>query len=222
MLRSLAIADIKRGLGYRQTQDSTIIAKLQEAQRQLELGRTLPNFLISYDEEITVTASTAEVALPARFIRLVDEYDMYYTNTYGNRVFIPRRNYTEAYQAYVASGEADASDVTEDTSEGYPQVFVLKNKTTAILVPTPTVSFTMYLTCYVGAEILDSEIENSWLLNAPDVLIGLAGMKVAATLRDKGAIELFSGQYKLGLGGLLGDIIEDELAGRGLVMGRNN
>jgi len=222
MIRSAAILEIKRGLGYRTTQDTTIIAALQEAQRVLELGHTLPNWLITYDEAITVTADSASITLPVRFIRFHDDYSLYYTNSDAARVFIPRRNYTEAYQAYVASGEADASDVSTDTSGGYPSVVVARNKTTAILIPTPTVGFTAYLSFYQGALVLDGDIENAWLFNAPDVLIGMAGMRCAGIVRDKGAMEQFSQRANMGGKSLMGDIIEDEIAGRGLIMGRNN
>lgn len=223
MLRSVAITDIKAGIGFRQTQDATIIRKLKEAQRNLELGNTLPDFLISYDNPITVTADVAEITLPTRFIRFHDDYDMYYLNSYDNRVFLPRRNYSEAYKTYVGSGTPlDDGDVTTNLVEGYPRVVVQRSKTDAILIPTPTVSFTAYLTCYVGAEILDTDIENAWLANAPDVLIGLAGMGVAGVVRDKDGFAEFQRRFQQGGRGMIGDKIEDELAGRGLVMGRDN
>lgn len=220
MLRSEAITEIKVGLGFRQTQDATIVRALKESQRILELGHTLPSWLVTYDESITVTADDPIITLPERFIRLHDDYDLYYTNSDSARVFIPRRNYTEAYQAYVASGEED--DSVDSPSSSYPQVMVLKGKTEAILIPTPTVSFTAALTFYQGAELLDTDIENAWLANAPDVIIGMAGMRVAAILRDKGAYEQFAQRANLGGKSLMGDIVEDELAGRALVMGRNN
>lgn len=220
MLRSEAITEIKVGLGFRQTHDATIVRALKESQRILELGHTLPSFLITYDESIAVTANNPIITLPERFIRLHDDYDLYYTNSDSARVFIPRRNYTEAYQAYVASGEED--DSVDSPSSSYPQVVVLKGKTEMILIPTPTISFTASLTFYQGAALLDTDIENAWLANAPDVLIGMAGMRVAAILRDKGAYAQFAQRANLGGKSLMGDIVEDELAGRALVMGRNN
>jgi hypothetical protein len=220
MLRSEAITEIKVGLGFRQTQDTTIIRALKEAQRILELGHTLPDWLIEYDSPITVTADDPEVTLPTRFIRFHDDYQLYYTNSDSARVFIPRRNYTEAYQAYVASGEED--DSVDSPSSSYPQVVVQQGQTAGLLIPTPTVSFTAYLTYYKGAEVLDTDIENGWLANTPDVLIGIAGMRVAMILRDKGAMEQFNQRANLGGKAALGQIIEQELAGRGLVMGRNN
>lgn len=223
MDRAAAITEIKRGLGFRTTQDSIIIAKLKQAQVELELGVTLPNFLISYDTEIAVTADVATATLPARFIRFHDDYQMYYLNSSDKKVFLPKRSYTEAYEAYVGSGFAtDDGDVSNNLVEGYPRVIVQRGKTEIELIPTPTVGFTAYLTCYVGAEILDTNIENAWLENAPYTLIGRAGMSVAGILRDKDALAEFGRMAQTGRAGLLGDIIEDELAGRPLIMGRNN
>jgi len=80
----------------------------------------------------------------------------------------------------------------------------------------------VFLTYYQGAVKLDAEVENAWLLNAPEYLVGLAGMQVAGNLRDKDALATFTMMYKQGLGSFLGDVVEDELAGRHLIMGRNN
>lgn len=222
MLRAEAITIIKRGLGFRQTQDSAIIAALKEAQRILELGQTLPNFLLEFDTPIAVTANSNVITLPTGFIRLHDDYDLYYINSDNANVFLPRRHYTEAYQANVASGEADDSAVIDTTNNGYPKVVALLNKSEAVLVPTPTISFTAYLTYYKAAVVLDSDVENAWLARAPDVLIGMAGMTVAGNLRDKDALSEFTRRAGMGKKSLMGDIVEDELAGRGLIMGRNN
>jgi|SRR5882757_7111071 len=221
MLRSEAITIIKRGLGFRNTQDTSIIAALKEAQRDLELGRTLPSWLVEFDTPIAVTANDNVIALPTGFIRFHDEYDLYYINSDNANVFIPRRNYTEAYQAFVASGEPNDAAVIDQTSS-FPSVVVQLNKAEAILIPTPTTSFTAYLTYYKAAAVLDSETENAWLLHAPNVLVGMAGMIVAGNVRDKDALSEFTRRASMGQKSLMGDIVEDELAGRGLIMGRNN
>jgi hypothetical protein len=65
-------------------------------------------------------------------------------------------------------------------------------------------------------------VENAWLQYAPNYLIGLAGVMVAGDLRDKGAEQKFNTMAQIGHKALIGDIVEDELAGRPLVMGRNN
>lgn len=220
MLRSEAISIIKAATGFRAGSDTTIIRALQTAQRDLEQGKTLPNFLLEFDASITVTADDPLVTLPTGFLRLHDDYDMYYVNSDLARVFLPRRNYTEAYQAYVASGEEDDSAAVSDSA--YPKVVVYRNSAQAVLIPTPTVSFTAKLTYYKAAALLDSDIENAWLANSANYLIGMAGLHVAGPLRDKDAMSYFSMMLKAGASSHLGDIIDDELMGRGLVMGRNN
>lgn len=220
MLRSEAISIIKAATGFRVNQDATIIRALQTAQRDLEQGKSLPNWLLVFDAAITVTANTPSITLPTGFLRLHDDYDMYYVNSDSARVFIPRRNYTEAYQTYVASGEEDDSAVTSDSD--YPKVIVYKNRTQGILIPTPTTSFTAYLTYYKAADVLTTDIENAWLANSANYLIGMAGLHVAGPLRDKDAMTYFTTMLKAGAASHMGQIVDDELMGRGLVMGRNN
>jgi hypothetical protein len=210
MLRSEAITIIKRGLGFRQTQDAAIIAALKQAQRDAELGQTLPNFLLAFDQPIVVTADDPIVALPNGFIRFADDYVPYYVNSDLVIVTLPRRHNLEAKDAYLTSN-AD-----------YPQVFVQQTKTRGYLVPTPKTSFTIYVTAYKAADVLDSEMENAWLANAPNYLVGMAGVHVAGDVRDRGAMEKFNTMARIGQKALLGDIVEDELAGRPLIMGRNN
>lgn len=220
MLRSEAISIIKAGTGFRVNQDATIIRALQTAQRDLEQGKSLPNFLIEFDATIDVTANNDTITLPTNFLRLHDDYDLYYVNSGSARVFLPRRNYTEAYQAYVASGEEDDSVVTSNSE--YPKVVVYRNQTTAILIPTPTVSFTAKLTYYKKAAVLNSDAENEWLANSANYLIGMAGIHVAGPLRDKDAMAYFTTMLKSGAASHMGQIVDDELMGRGLVMGRDN
>jgi hypothetical protein len=221
MMRSEAIGIIKRGLGFRQTQDTAIIAALQMAQRDLEAGKTLPSWLLTFDMAVPVTAGVPAVTLPADFLRLHDDYNTYYLNSDGARVFVPRKNYTEAYTAYVASGREN-DEIDEPGNGGFPSVIVIQSRTTAILVPTPTVAFTLYLTYYHAGQLLAAEIENEWLANAANYLIGLAGMSVAGDLRDGGALQRFTSMARLGGQGYMGEVVEQELAGRPLIMGRDN
>src|SRR3982751_3369172 len=99
MLRSEAIGIIKRGLGFRQTQDAAIVAALQQAQRDLEHGKTLPNWMLEVDSPIAVTANVSTVATPSLFLRLHEEYQPYYLDANGQRVYLPRKNLMEAQDA---------------------------------------------------------------------------------------------------------------------------
>lgn len=214
MLRSEAMTILKRGLGFRQTQDAAIIAALRTAQRDLEAGKTLPNWLLEFDVEIPVTADTATITMPTGFLRFHDDYELYYLNDDGVAITLPRRTPQEAVAAYPEGSTTD--------TDGYPRVMVLNSPTRATLVPTPTVSFTAKLTYYKAAEVLDTDIENAWLRNAANYIIGLAGMSVAGDVRDAGALQRFTAMARLGGQGYFAEIVEQELAGRPLIMGRNN
>lgn len=213
MMRSEAIGIIKRGLGFRQTQDAAIVAALKQVQRDLEHGKTLPDWLLTYGAVCSVLTPGYIVTLPTTFLRFHEEYPPYYVDADGTAVNIPRKNSMEARDAYPAS---------PDDVAGYPKVFVLLGDGRIQLYPKSTVGLSIYVTYYRSEPTLDSEIENAWLAKAANYLVGLAGVQIAGDLRDKGAMEKFSLMAKMGNSAYLGDIVETELAGRPLVMGRNN
>jgi hypothetical protein len=200
--------------------DTRLLRRLDQAQVQLETGKTLPEFLLEYDTLIAVTAiSTFD--LPVDFNRLHEEYEAYYLDTEGTgRIRVPRRNYSEAWDSYgpvADEGEVEEEDATR------PSVWVLR-QSTGFMVPTPTEAFSLYLT-YYKHDVLPSDLgaddTNLWLTHAPEALIGEAGVRAAAIARDSEAMQIFSGRRDAGVRALLGDIIERQLAGRSLIMGRN-
>jgi hypothetical protein len=224
MLRSEAITIIKRGLGFRQTQDAAIVAALKQAQRDLEAGKTLPEWLMTTTPaSITVTPGNAFIVLPVGFLRLHDDHEMYYLNSGGAQVFLPRRNYSEAYEAQIGSLHDPDSVVTPSTGV-YPQVVVYLSNTRAQLFPTPTATTltSVKLDHYAAAAVLDSEMENAWLKYAANYLVGMAGLQVAGDLRDRGAADKFSMMMKMGAQAYFAGVVDAELAGRPLIMGRNN
>jgi len=214
MMRSEAITIIKRGLGFRQTQDAAIIAALQQAQRDAELGQTLPDWLVVFNQSQPMISPLSTYTLPERFIRFHEQYPVRYmlASDPGTPILFPKWNYLEAVNAYGARG----------LDLGPPQVCIQMNKTQLLLIPSPDESGTLSITGYVGEPVLDSDIENKWLKYAPNYIVGMAGVHVAGDLRDRGAAEKFNSMAKIGHKALLGDIVEDELAGRPLIMGRNN
>lgn len=213
MNKSTAIAEIRRGLGYRTTLETTIVGALASVQRTLERGGSLPDWLIVYDAEITVTADDPGIALPANFLRMHDDFDLYYTDSDEGRVRVPKRNDAEARDAYASVTDAE-----------YARVWVPRGRTAGILVPTPTASATYYLTYYKKADDIGeaSVTTNEWMDNVPDLMVGLAGLEVMGAARDKDAQLFFQQRVQRGQRTLLGDIVDGELAGRPLIMGRNN
>lgn len=216
--RAQAIADIKRGMGYRVTSDTTILASLDQAQEQLETGKSLPEFLLVYDAVIAVTADVATFSLPTGFLRMHDDYQLYYIDTDEGVVTVPLRQPGEALASYGYLNE-DGSVNTR------PKVWTRRGKTTGFMTPTPTEAFDFLLT-YYKADTRPSELgadeTNLWLTNMSEVLIGEAGMRAASVARDPDGVTIFKARRDAGNLSKLGEIVEDELAGRGLIMGRNN
>ena len=106
-MRSEAIAEIKRGTGYRATQEPTIIAALQQAQRELETGRTLPKMLLK-TATLAYTASGSIVTLPVDFLRFSGNYPIHYRNSDNAVIELPILSADEAIRKFdtlVASGE---------------------------------------------------------------------------------------------------------------------
>ena len=165
---------------------------------------------MTYGEPMVVDPLTGTAPLPARFLRLHEEYPPYFLNVSGGKVYTPRKNAMEARQAYPTPA-----------TDNYPRVMVLQPPSAAFLPP-PTAALSVYLTYYRAEPTLDSEIENGWLKNAANYLIGVAGVMVAADLRDKGAMDKFNLMAKSGYKSYIGGVVDDELMGRPLIMGRNN
>lgn len=218
MLRSEAIGIIQRGLGFRSDLEDEIVAALQEAQRLVELGRTLPRFLLQEDESFAVTSGSADIALPEGFIREEKGETFFYTDaTTNNRVYLEKFTNLQRLRETLS---------TDDIEAGKPQAYYLRKATVAIL-PERDTSYTLTWSYYKKADLLDTDIENAWLEFAPDILIGKAGMSVAEAigLSDAGMQvrhTSFANRYTTAWNAMLADDImrEEEADGIGGVGSR--
>lgn len=213
MMRTEAVEEIQEGLGFRGDKSDAIIRRLIRVQTLLEQGRTLPWFLVVRDLPIPVLAG-ANIPLPDDFIREI-EYDK-------PLWFTPADSTVPAYPQKLGQGEAQRAfstdtGITRQTPYGYTI-----EATELVLRPVTTVDTTFYLSYYAKAEVLDSDVENSWLAKAPYLLIGNAGYSFAKTLRNKNAQEEFSELARTAWEALFKETIERQIAGRTFVMGRNS
>lgn len=182
MLRSLAVARIQQGLGFRSDRAEEIISALQEEQRDLEKGKTLPRFLLVEDQALSLLTGENAVVLPTGFIRRFD-MPRYTPLSSTVPVFIPWRTYDQAFRAYIQSDPAG------------PKVAALR-QASVYFFPEADRDYDLTWTYYKAADLLTADIENAWLLNAPELLIGGAGMRIAKDMRNQSAIQLFSDIYK--------------------------
>lgn len=192
--------------------ESKIILRLQEAQRDLEKGKTLPKFLLLEDQTLSLVANTSTVALPIGFLRVDDDAPIRYTpSTSARPVFLKKKFYVDAK-------EANSQDVVQPVA---PSVYVVRN-TVIDFITLANQTYTLTWNYYKAAEVLTSNIENLWLANASEWLIGDAGMRIARDARDEVAYALFEEMAKKGRAAIFGDLLVEETSGGPLQIGANN
>lgn len=191
MLRSEAVARIKRGLGFRTDLDNEIVSALQEAQRLLERGRTLPYFLVVEDEILAVPSGSGEVALPERFLREKEDEPLRYVDE-KKLVVLSKIDISIGSRTFFEEGA------------GAPIAYTLR-KDTIKFWPDRDKNYTLTWSYYRGAQELNADVENEWLEKAPEVLIGRAGMLIAEDLSNVGAYNKFLKMYQEAWGGMFAD-----------------
>ncbi|MGW8181543.1 MAG: phage adaptor protein [bacterium] len=187
MLRSAAISIIKSRLGNIQGTDldNTIVANMQLVQATvLERGQELPWFLEAdtnvLGTNLTTVASTETVSLPTDFLRELDE------ETYC----VLRQDATED------SGWAPLQKVQTVASLGrYPgtgepiRYALLSGRMYLRYIPDD--AYTLRLLYYQAATVLSSDVENAWLLYAPDWMIAETCRQTAEDLQLQQLIDKF-------------------------------
>lgn len=226
MTRDEAVQRINEGLGFRPAGnplETSIQAKLREAQRDLERGKSLPKFLLQQDQTFTLVAGTHTVALPAGFLREDDDNLPHYmpTATSSLPVFLERRQYEDAVLGLTR---------IPVTPKG-PTIYVRRRGVLDFIIPAD-VNYTLTWSYYKAAVVLNSNITNEWLVDdpynvdgllvgAPEWLIGEAGFRMAQSLRDDKAVQLFDGMRTQGRAACFGEDLVSETSGGPLQMGAN-
>lgn len=220
MDRTTAIQRINDGLGFRAAGnllEPTILLRIQEAQRDLERGKTLPRFLVVEDEEFQVLAGEFNHPLPDRFLRVDDDNLPHYTNldTFLPQYLEPVRNYSDAVLRVTTlqrPGEPAQTVVA-------PRVFVIR-QSTIDFITTADRDYTIKWNYFKGGEVLaDSVVTNSWLTNAPEWLIAEAGYRIALDARDDTAKALFDDMRQRARAAVFGEDLADYDAGGPIAMG---
>lgn len=208
--RATAVLRIREGLGFRTDRPVTIIRRLQEAQRDLERGKTLPKFLLREDQSLTLASGENAVALPSDFLRRSDTLIRYTPiySTYPRR--IPWKDYDTAYLAY------------QSYNPGGPQVVSLREDT-LWFSPVADRAYTLTWSYYRKADVLETNVTNLWLEHAPEWLIGEAGLRIARDTRNATAIQLFTDMRNAARGAWLAETALNEADDdQPLTMGANN
>lgn len=210
MLRDVANTRIQDGLGFRPDLADKINLRMQEEQRDLERGKTLPHFLLVYDQALALAADGNTVALPTDFLRRSDELIRYTVTDASPTVRkVPWRSFDEADSQW------------SDHDPAGPQVAVLRPSSIRFF-PTADRAYALTWSYYKKADLLTSNIENLWLANAPELIIGGAGLRMAKDIRNKAAIDLFTAMYQQARQTWFNETVQDEVDDQPLILGQNN
>lgn len=222
MTRDQAVARINQGIGFRPTGnplESTILLMLQEAQRDLEKGKTLPKFLLQEDQLLTLAAATHTVAKPAGFLREDDEVPLHFFPPNATRpTFLARRFYKDAVESNLHGTSAS----TAPDEPIAPSVYVIRN-TVIDFITTADLTYSLYWNYYKAADVLAGGVmSNAWLDNAPEWLWGEAGYRLAMDLDpNAGAVAKFDKIRMMGRAAAFGEDVTAETASGPLIMGAN-
>ena len=212
---SEAVKRVNQAIGFRPDGHSleTIIAqRFGEAQDELEMGKTLPKFLLQEDQSLILTLGAHTVNIPTGFARADDERPISYviTGTSRPKFLQQKRIYRDAIDAYSGS---------DFTTTGF-KVYVIRNSVIDFIINAPA-STTFTWNYYKYADAFSTGAENAWLAHktAKYWLIGEAGYRIAYDLRDANAKTLFDDMRQKARAATFGDILAREDESGPLVMG---
>lgn len=176
MYRDTAVSLIMQRLGKRTGLETDIIAELQQAQSDLELGEFLPWFLAKA-LSLTTIASVRAVALPSDFLRETSHKWWITVSSTAKQMY--KGEYDDLYSRELFDSSYLESNYYAIVGSNLYQ-FPVEDSACAIS------GF------YFGADtILSTNVTNQWLTYAPGLLIALAGMRMSKTLRDSDAYGMF-------------------------------
>lgn len=172
MIRDEAVAFIKRRLGFRRDLTDEIIQELIAAQTSLEQEPDPPWFLLGDMQETDAVAGEERIRLPVAFLAEWEEgtlwrYDP--TALLADPWIELKKDYYDVLKAhFIRPG---------------PPVFYANEGNYFTLHPTPDAPYRMRMRYYQRAPTLTTNIENVWLKEAWEWLVGEAGISLAASVQ---------------------------------------
>lgn len=227
MTRDQAAARIRREMGFRPSGtslDSVIVDCLQEAQRDLEKGKTLPRFLLAQDQTLTLSDGEHFVDLPDDFLRESDETRIrFFSDGSSIPTFLSRKYYIDAVQGNL-HGNADQVSTEDPVAPSVYVVRIGKSFRKIDFITTADTDYTLYWDYYAAADVLDSgDVENDWLADGAGAmwLVGEAGIRAASPTRDTNAVSVFTSLRDKGRAACFGEDLASETASGPIQMGGN-
>lgn len=176
MIGNDVVSIIQEKLGFRSDLNTNILAKMNEAMRLLEKGRTLPKFLIEEDVPLTTVANQRYISLPAGFIKVDDDGHPNIEFTDGTGLI------------YLKQGPwPQLRQIFQSTEAGIPRAFTLR-KTQIWFHPVPVDAYDLVWSYYKHDNDITGAAENNWLRELPYLIAGKAGLSMAQNLNSNSDI----------------------------------
>lgn len=211
--REQAVALIMRRLGNRTGLEAWIREELKLAQRKYEGFEPLPWFLVA---STPMLYSAATVATPADFLKEFDD-----GLQEGSLLVIDDDGKTQVLEKDDLGHLIEKVATGDIVANGIPRFYALVEKVFH-LFPVPDKNYSGTLWYYKEDVLLDTDIENSWLRNSPEILMGEAGGQIARTLRDEVAVTLFERDKVEGIAKLQVQTAARSSASRSLTLGESS
>ena len=195
MTRDDAVAHVKRRLGFFTKRDNEIVIELQTMQRNLENGILIPQqtggiflpwFLVSEMSTHTITSGEERIVIPEDMVNELEEGSLWLFEATAEPedqwkpLSKDDLDYLKAQlpgegepKAYATSGFYFRLKPTPDAASATSKVLKMMYRERDAVLTTP------------GSE-------NKWLLHAPLLLVGEAGLAIASSLRDTAAVTVFN------------------------------
>lgn len=181
--KSLILQRLRRFSASTTDFDAFVPYELQAAQIRLEEEAALPWFLETATTGLNTSASSATVALPTGFLRMVRDAPLLLTNADAEVVQVPIWSYEAAEKAYGATDSAfpAVASIVGDNLQFWPEPDAVY-----------AVNFRYFAKATALADAPENTDEPAWLLHAPEVMINEAGMVLAGSyLNDMNAYAMF-------------------------------
>ena len=190
MTPNAAATLVQARLGNRSGLDTQFHLELQAAQIEMEQDPTLsPWFLRSYADSVDLSPTTSNsILLSASFLRPADGVDnLFYEAATGE--WKPLLLLQDKVLYLTAAEQAAANLPTGAPTSAF---FETQQPSKYLRFdPYPDVNYTIRYFGYFAAASTSGNVENVWMISAPDLMIAKAGLRIARYLRDPAAVKLW-------------------------------
>jgi hypothetical protein len=149
------------------------------------------------------------VTLPTGFLKFHKDEKPHRTSVENGKMYLTAKPFDEADLFYA------------DTAAGEPQAYTLRS-TAVKFWPVPNATYAVTASYYVRGTLLDAELTNAWLTEAPELLIARAGLIVAIDLENETSTKKFAAMFTKWQSWLIAEMADREEHDMVRAMGRSH